>query len=82
MALGVVFDEASDVPVRDVLADFGTAVALHRAGLYGNFVEAAGGAHGHAAHVWSVYRPKRAPRGAAHGPSGPIPSMRRPRAQR
>jgi FAD binding domain len=39
MALGVVFDEASDVAVRDALADFDAAVAPRRAGLYGNFVE-------------------------------------------
>src|SRR3954452_8962675 len=30
---------ASDVAVRDALADFDAAVAPHRAGLYGNFVE-------------------------------------------
>jgi hypothetical protein len=39
MALGVVFDEASDAAVRDALADFDAAVAPHRAGLYANFVE-------------------------------------------
>src|SRR3954452_18552675 len=36
MALGVVFDEASDAAVRGALADFDAAVAPHRAGLYGN----------------------------------------------
>jgi len=39
MALGIVMDDAGDVAVRDALADFDTAVARHRAGLYANFVE-------------------------------------------
>src|SRR3954452_8871634 len=39
MALGVVSAHRSDPAVRDALADFDAAVAPHRAGLYGNFVE-------------------------------------------
>ena len=39
MALGVVMDEASDVAVREALADFDAIVAPHHAGLYANFVE-------------------------------------------
>jgi hypothetical protein len=39
LALGAVFDEASDVAVRDALADIDAAVAPHRAGEYPNFVE-------------------------------------------
>jgi hypothetical protein len=39
MALGAVFDEASDVAVRDALADVDAAVAPYRAGEYPNFVE-------------------------------------------
>jgi hypothetical protein len=39
MALGAVFDEASDVAVRDALADFDAALRPHQAGEYPNFVE-------------------------------------------
>jgi FAD binding domain len=39
MALGAVFDEASDVAVREALADVDAAVRPHRAGEYANFVE-------------------------------------------
>ncbi len=39
MALGVVFDEASDVAVRQALADIDDTVQPHRAGDYANFVE-------------------------------------------
>jgi hypothetical protein len=39
LALGAVFDEASDIAVRDALADVDAAVAPHRAGEYPNFVE-------------------------------------------
>ena len=40
MALGAVFDEPSDVAVRDALADIDATVLPHRAGEYPNFVEA------------------------------------------
>ena len=40
MALGAVFDEPSDVAVRDALADIEATVLPHRAGEYPNFVEA------------------------------------------
>jgi FAD/FMN-containing dehydrogenase len=39
MALGAVFDEASDVAVREALADVDDVVRPHRAGEYANFVE-------------------------------------------
>jgi hypothetical protein len=40
MALGAVFDEPSDVAVRDALADIEASVLPHGAGEYPNFVEA------------------------------------------
>jgi FAD/FMN-containing dehydrogenase len=39
MALGAVFDEPSDVAVRDALADIDATVRPHHAGEYPNFVE-------------------------------------------
>jgi len=39
MALGAVFDEPSDIAVRDALADIDATVRPHRAGEYPNFVE-------------------------------------------
>jgi hypothetical protein len=39
MALGVVLDEATDVAVRDALADFNAVLGPYRAGDYPNFVE-------------------------------------------
>jgi hypothetical protein len=39
MALGAVFDEASDTAVREALADFDATLRPHRAGEYPNFVE-------------------------------------------
>jgi hypothetical protein len=39
MALGVVMDEASDVAVREALADLDAALLPHRVGDYPNFVE-------------------------------------------
>jgi FAD binding domain len=57
MALGVVFDEASDAAVRDALADVDAAVAPHRAGEYANFVEVpADASRFHAPAVWERLR--------------------------
>jgi Berberine and berberine like len=39
IALGAVFDEASDTAVRDALADIEATLLPHRAGEYPNFVE-------------------------------------------
>jgi hypothetical protein len=39
MALGAVFDEPSDVAVRDALSDIDATVRPHRAGEHANFVE-------------------------------------------
>jgi hypothetical protein len=57
MALGAVFDEASDVAVTGALADVDTAVAPHRAGRYPNFVEAPADASSFfAPRVWARLR--------------------------
>jgi FAD binding domain-containing protein len=57
MALGAVFDEASDIAVRDALADVDAAVAPHAAGSYGNFVEVPADASGFfEPAVWSRLR--------------------------
>jgi hypothetical protein len=39
MGLGAVFDESSDLAVREALADIDATVQPHRAGEYSNFVE-------------------------------------------
>jgi FAD/FMN-containing dehydrogenase len=57
MALGAVFDEASDIAVREALADVNAAVRPHRAGEYANFVESPSDASGFfAPDVWARLR--------------------------
>jgi FAD/FMN-containing dehydrogenase len=57
MGLGAVFDEASDVAVREALADIDAAVLPYRAGEYPNFVETPADASGFfAPDVWSRLR--------------------------
>ena len=57
MALGAVFDEASDAVVRGALADFDAVLAPHHVGDYPNFVEQPADANGFfAPAVWERLR--------------------------